>query len=124
MSGFSKPPAFFAPATPCRVHGLEVEGRDCGEAAAQWITSFLKTQPYRLVHFEPHLRPRYPHQMMDVFQPTDQVRGASLGFGLWCVQVLSGVQGPSGRAACPLSSALSFCQAAPRQFGIMNNRQK
>uniref|UniRef100_A0A8C0SR85 Mitochondrial amidoxime reducing component 1 n=5 Tax=Canis lupus TaxID=9612 RepID=A0A8C0SR85_CANLF len=57
----------------CRVHGLEVEGRDCGEAAAQWITSFLKTQPYRLVHFEPHLRPRYPHQMMDVFQPTDQI---------------------------------------------------
>ncbi|CAD7679982.1 unnamed protein product [Nyctereutes procyonoides] len=57
----------------CRVHGLEVEGRDCGEAAAQWITSFLKTQPYRLVHFEPHLRPRYPHQMMDVFRPTDQI---------------------------------------------------
>lgn len=85
MSRFSKPRPFFAPAAPCRVHGLEIEGRDCGEAAAQWITSFLKTQPYRLVHFEPHLRPRNSHQILDVFRPTDQVRGASLGFGLWCV---------------------------------------
>nr|XP_045732811.1 mitochondrial amidoxime-reducing component 1 isoform X1 [Mirounga angustirostris] len=56
-----------------RVHGLEIEGRDCGEAAAQWITSFLKTQPYRLVHFEPHLRPRNSHQILDVFRPTDQI---------------------------------------------------
>ncbi|XP_069340584.1 mitochondrial amidoxime-reducing component 1 [Eulemur rufifrons] len=51
----------------CRVHGLEIEGRDCGEAAAQWITNFLKTQPYRLVHFEPHMRPRDPHQVEDLF---------------------------------------------------------
>ncbi|EQB78575.1 hypothetical protein CB1_001073062 [Camelus ferus] len=57
----------------CRVHGLEIEGRDCGEAAAQWITSFLKTQPYRLVHFEPHMRPRNSHQIEDVFLPTDQI---------------------------------------------------
>uniref|UniRef100_A0A452VCE8 Mitochondrial amidoxime reducing component 1 n=1 Tax=Ursus maritimus TaxID=29073 RepID=A0A452VCE8_URSMA len=57
----------------CRVHGLEIEGRDCGDAAAQWITSFLKTQPYRLVHFEPHLRPRNSHQILDAFRPTDQV---------------------------------------------------
>ncbi|XP_026373084.2 mitochondrial amidoxime-reducing component 1 isoform X6 [Ursus arctos] len=56
-----------------RVHGLEIEGRDCGDAAAQWITSFLKTQPYRLVHFEPHLRPRNSHQILDAFRPTDQV---------------------------------------------------
>ncbi|XP_027960609.1 mitochondrial amidoxime-reducing component 1 isoform X2 [Eumetopias jubatus] len=57
----------------CRVHGLEIEGRDCGEAAAQWITSFLKTQPYRLVYFEPHLQPRNSHQILDVFRPTDQI---------------------------------------------------
>ncbi|XP_077615724.1 mitochondrial amidoxime-reducing component 1 isoform X2 [Crocuta crocuta] len=66
-----------APATnavyKCRVHGLEIEGRDCGEAAAQWITSFLKTQPYRLVHYEPHMRLRNSHQIKDVFQPTDQI---------------------------------------------------
>ncbi|XP_029084807.1 mitochondrial amidoxime-reducing component 1 isoform X2 [Monodon monoceros] len=57
----------------CRVQGLEIEGRDCGEAAAHWITNFLKTQPYRLVHFEPHMRPRNSHQIEDLFRPTDQI---------------------------------------------------
>ncbi|XP_012582226.1 PREDICTED: mitochondrial amidoxime-reducing component 1, partial [Condylura cristata] len=57
----------------CRVHGLEIEGRDCGEAAAQWITSFLKTQPYRLVHFEPHMQPRNCHQIEEPFPATEQV---------------------------------------------------
>ncbi|XP_016076627.1 PREDICTED: mitochondrial amidoxime-reducing component 1 [Miniopterus natalensis] len=57
----------------CRVHGLEIEGRDCGEAAAQWITSFLNSQPYRLVHFEPHMAPRKSHQIKSVFRPTDQI---------------------------------------------------
>ncbi|XP_003265125.1 mitochondrial amidoxime-reducing component 1 isoform X1 [Nomascus leucogenys] len=57
----------------CRVHGLEIEGKDCGEAAAQWITSFLKSQPYRLVHFEPHMLPRRPHEIADLFRPKDQI---------------------------------------------------
>ncbi|XP_077014021.1 mitochondrial amidoxime-reducing component 1 isoform X1 [Tamandua tetradactyla] len=57
----------------CRVHGLEIEGRDCGDTAAQWITSFLKTQPCRLVHFEPHMRPRSSQQIMDAFRPADQI---------------------------------------------------
>ncbi|XP_003419931.1 mitochondrial amidoxime-reducing component 1 isoform X1 [Loxodonta africana] len=57
----------------CRVHGLEIEGRDCGDAAAEWITSFLKTQPYRLVHFEPHMQPRKPHQIKDAFRPAEKI---------------------------------------------------
>ncbi|XP_042636365.1 mitochondrial amidoxime-reducing component 1-like [Orycteropus afer afer] len=57
----------------CRVHSLEIEGRDCGDAAAEWITSFLKTQPYRLVHFEPHMQPRRSHQIKDVFRPTEKI---------------------------------------------------
>uniref|UniRef100_A0A8I3WVQ7 Mitochondrial amidoxime reducing component 2 n=1 Tax=Callithrix jacchus TaxID=9483 RepID=A0A8I3WVQ7_CALJA len=56
-----------------QVHSLEIEGRDCGEAAAQWITSFLKSQPYRLVHFEPHMWPRHPHQTADLFRLKDQI---------------------------------------------------
>ncbi|XP_043855456.1 mitochondrial amidoxime-reducing component 1-like isoform X2 [Dromiciops gliroides] len=56
----------------CRVHGLEIEGRDCGDEAAQWITSFLKTQPYRLVHFEPQMRPRNSKQIVDAFRSTDK----------------------------------------------------
>lgn len=67
---------------PRRVQGLQIQGRDCGEAAAQWITSFLKTQPYRLVHFEPHMSPRNSHQIEHLFRPTDQVRGASLALAL------------------------------------------
>ncbi|XP_031193598.1 mitochondrial amidoxime-reducing component 1 isoform X2 [Mastomys coucha] len=61
------------PLLQCRVHGLEVQGRDCGEDAAQWISSFLKTQPCRLVHFEPHMRPRSSQQMRAAFRSTDQV---------------------------------------------------
>ncbi|XP_072503892.1 mitochondrial amidoxime-reducing component 1-like isoform X2 [Notamacropus eugenii] len=57
----------------CRVHGFEIEGRDCGDEAAQWITSFLKTQPYRLVHFEPHMRPRNSKDKLDYFRPTDKI---------------------------------------------------
>ncbi|XP_038617394.1 mitochondrial amidoxime-reducing component 1-like isoform X2 [Tachyglossus aculeatus] len=52
---------------------MEIEGRDCGDAAAQWISSFLKTEPYRLVQFEPHMRPRNSHQIKHVFCPTDQI---------------------------------------------------
>ncbi|XP_068922094.1 mitochondrial amidoxime-reducing component 1-like isoform X1 [Petaurus breviceps papuanus] len=57
----------------CRVHGLDVEGRDCGDEAAEWITSFLKTQPYRLIHFEPHMRPRSSKQIVDYFRSRDEV---------------------------------------------------
>uniref|UniRef100_A0A8C5JVR0 Mitochondrial amidoxime reducing component 1 n=1 Tax=Jaculus jaculus TaxID=51337 RepID=A0A8C5JVR0_JACJA len=59
------------------VHGLEVQGRDCGDAAAGWITSFLKTKPYRLVSFEPHMQPRHSQDMRAKFQPKDQVRGVA-----------------------------------------------
>ncbi|ERE72601.1 mitochondrial amidoxime-reducing component 1 isoform X1 [Cricetulus griseus] len=61
------------PLVQCRVHGLEVQGRDCGEAAAQWITDFLKKQPCRLVHFEPHMRPRRSQLMRSRFGPNHQV---------------------------------------------------
>ncbi|XP_073904383.1 mitochondrial amidoxime-reducing component 1 isoform X1 [Castor canadensis] len=57
----------------CRVQGLDVQGRDCGEVAAQWITNFLKTKPYRLVHFEPNMRPRNSQQVEPLFRPKDQV---------------------------------------------------
>uniref|UniRef100_A0A8D0GKH4 Mitochondrial amidoxime reducing component 2 n=1 Tax=Sphenodon punctatus TaxID=8508 RepID=A0A8D0GKH4_SPHPU len=34
--------------------GLDIQGRDCGDEAAQWITTFLNTQAL-LVHFEPDM---------------------------------------------------------------------
>ncbi|XP_055465163.1 mitochondrial amidoxime-reducing component 1-like [Psammomys obesus] len=60
------------PVLQCRIKSLEVQGRDCGEAAAKWISSFLKT-PCRLVHFEPSMCPRSSQQMISLFGPKDKV---------------------------------------------------
>ncbi|KAM5238900.1 mitochondrial amidoxime reducing component 2 isoform 1-T1 [Ctenodactylus gundi] len=61
------------PVHTCRVHGMEVQGRDCGDAAAQWITDFLGTQPYRLVAFEPHMQLRSSQKARSPFGPSDKV---------------------------------------------------
>ncbi|XP_007935135.1 mitochondrial amidoxime reducing component 2 [Orycteropus afer afer] len=42
----------------CRLFGLDIKGRDCGDEAAQWFTNFLKTEPYRLVQFETNMKGR------------------------------------------------------------------
>ncbi|XP_027751991.1 mitochondrial amidoxime reducing component 2-like [Empidonax traillii] len=57
----------------CRVFGQDIQGRDCGDEVAQWITTFLKSQPYRLVHFEPSMVPRKSKKTIDLFRSTDEV---------------------------------------------------
>ncbi|KAG8123294.1 hypothetical protein E2320_018668 [Naja naja] len=47
--------------------------RDCGEDAAQWITAYLKSEPYRLVCFEPNMVPRNSKDLMEPFRPTDKI---------------------------------------------------
>ncbi|XP_021491467.1 mitochondrial amidoxime reducing component 2 isoform X1 [Meriones unguiculatus] len=42
----------------CRLFGLDIKGRDCGDEIAQWFTNYLKTQPYRLVQFETSMKGR------------------------------------------------------------------
>ncbi|XP_032322551.1 mitochondrial amidoxime reducing component 2 [Camelus ferus] len=42
----------------CRVFGLDIKGRDCGDEAAQWFTNFLKTEAFRLVQFESNMKGR------------------------------------------------------------------
>uniref|UniRef100_A0A4W3IBG8 MOSC domain-containing protein n=1 Tax=Callorhinchus milii TaxID=7868 RepID=A0A4W3IBG8_CALMI len=43
----------------CRVFQTDIEGRDCGDKAAEWITTYLKnTQPFRLMSYEPTMKPR------------------------------------------------------------------
>lgn len=42
----------------CRIFGLDIKGRDCGDEAAQWFTNFLKTDTYRLVQFEENMKGR------------------------------------------------------------------
>uniref|UniRef100_A0A8D0GS81 Mitochondrial amidoxime reducing component 2 n=1 Tax=Sphenodon punctatus TaxID=8508 RepID=A0A8D0GS81_SPHPU len=58
---------------PChQLFGLDIQGRDCGDEAAQWITTFLNTQAL-LVHFEPDMAPRKPKDFMPLFPPTDEI---------------------------------------------------
>ncbi|XP_047561088.1 mitochondrial amidoxime reducing component 2 [Lutra lutra] len=42
----------------CRLFGMDIKGRDCGDQAAQWFTNFLKTEAFRLVQFEKHMKGR------------------------------------------------------------------
>lgn len=42
----------------CRLFGLDIKGRDCGDEVAQWFTNYLKTQPYRLVQFDTSMKGR------------------------------------------------------------------
>nr|XP_056708817.1 mitochondrial amidoxime reducing component 2-like [Euleptes europaea] len=57
----------------CRRFGIHAEGRDCGDEAAQWITTFLNSEPYRLVHYEKDMKTRKPVGFLPLFQPTDEV---------------------------------------------------
>ncbi|KAL2770760.1 mitochondrial amidoxime reducing component 2 isoform b precursor [Daubentonia madagascariensis] len=51
----------------CRVFGLDIKGRDCGDEAAQWFTNFLKTEAFRLVQFETNMKGRTSRKLL----PTD-----------------------------------------------------
>ncbi|XP_060610207.2 mitochondrial amidoxime reducing component 2-like [Anolis sagrei] len=61
------------PVKNCRVFGLDIEGRDCGDEVAHWLTTFLKSEPYRLVHFETQMAPRKCEKIKTPFRPTDEV---------------------------------------------------
>lgn len=39
----------------CRLFGLDIKGKDCGDEVAQWFTNSLKMQSYRLGQFETSL---------------------------------------------------------------------
>ncbi|OWK57772.1 Mitochondrial amidoxime reducing component 2 [Lonchura striata] len=57
----------------CRVFGQDIQGRDCGDEVAQWITTFLNSEPCRLVHFEPSMMPRKSKDMIALFRNTDEI---------------------------------------------------
>ncbi|KAM6279393.1 mitochondrial amidoxime reducing component 2-like [Porphyrio hochstetteri] len=61
------------PVLNCRIFGLDIQGRDCGDEVAQWITTFLNSEPYRLVHFEPSMMPRKSKDIINLFRTTDEV---------------------------------------------------
>ncbi|KAG9466120.1 hypothetical protein GDO78_017189, partial [Eleutherodactylus coqui] len=58
----------------CKVHGNEVQGRDCGDEVSNWINSFLKrSQMYRLVYFEDAMKPRDPKKEFSLYTESGKV---------------------------------------------------
>ncbi|XP_035953533.1 mitochondrial amidoxime reducing component 2-like [Halichoerus grypus] len=57
----------------CRLFGMDIKGRDCGDQAAQWFTSFLKTDAFRLVQFEKHMKGRPSREIFSTSVPNYQV---------------------------------------------------
>ncbi|KAM7050371.1 mitochondrial amidoxime reducing component 2 [Molossus nigricans] len=57
----------------CRLFGLDIKGRDCGDEAAQWFTNFLKTEAYRLVQFEKNMKGRASRKILPSFVQNYQV---------------------------------------------------
>ncbi|XP_036309364.1 mitochondrial amidoxime reducing component 2 isoform X5 [Pipistrellus kuhlii] len=57
----------------CRIFGLDVKGRDCGDEAAQWFTGFLKSESFRLVQFEQSMKGRASRSIFPSFVQNYQV---------------------------------------------------
>ncbi|XP_073528009.1 mitochondrial amidoxime reducing component 2-like [Phyllobates terribilis] len=58
----------------CKVHGHEVQGRDCGDEASDWVTNYLKSsQAYRLVYFEDKMKTRNPKNEFSLYTESGQV---------------------------------------------------
>ncbi|XP_063309851.1 mitochondrial amidoxime-reducing component 1-like [Pelobates fuscus] len=59
----------------CRVFGKDIQGRDCGEEASRWFTSYFQSsQPYHLVHFEEKtMRPRKSKDSEVLFRDVDVI---------------------------------------------------
>ncbi|XP_078505940.1 mitochondrial amidoxime-reducing component 1-like isoform X2 [Lissotriton helveticus] len=61
------------PVLNCRVHGHNVQGKDCGDETARWISAFVQsTEPYRLVHFENHMKLRNSKEEFALYHRNDQ----------------------------------------------------
>ncbi|XP_054836315.1 mitochondrial amidoxime reducing component 2-like [Eublepharis macularius] len=67
------------PVKNCRVFGLDIQGRDCGDDVAQWLTAFLNSEPYRLVHFEAQMTPRKCNKIEFPFRTKDEVPYSDCG---------------------------------------------
>ncbi|XP_004613115.2 mitochondrial amidoxime reducing component 2 [Sorex araneus] len=57
----------------CRIFGLDIQGRDCGDEVAQWFTSYLKTGAFRLVQFEKNMKGRISKDILPAIKKKYQV---------------------------------------------------
>lgn len=47
----------------CRVFGVDIQGRDCGDESSRWLTRYLGEEiTFRLVHHEPRMTARRPEE--------------------------------------------------------------
>ncbi|XP_069787470.1 mitochondrial amidoxime-reducing component 1 [Narcine bancroftii] len=62
------------PVKMCRVWGCDIQGRDCGDEAANWISTYLKhSKAFRMVCYETSMKPRFPKETEPLFRETDKV---------------------------------------------------
>ncbi|XP_078413141.1 mitochondrial amidoxime-reducing component 1 [Cetorhinus maximus] len=61
------------PVKMCRVWGCNIEGRDCGDEAAHWISTYLRnSRAFRLVCYEPSMKPIYLKEKEPSFLDSDK----------------------------------------------------
>ncbi|XP_072364477.1 mitochondrial amidoxime-reducing component 1 [Scyliorhinus torazame] len=61
------------PVKMCSVWGCDIQGRDCGDEAADWLSTYLQhSRAFRLVCFEPSMKPRYLKEKDTLFLDNDK----------------------------------------------------
>ncbi|XP_041034516.1 mitochondrial amidoxime-reducing component 1 isoform X2 [Carcharodon carcharias] len=84
------------PVKMCRVWGCNIEGRDCGDEAAHWISIYLRnSRAFRLVCYEPSMKPRYLKEKDPPFLDSDkdtwkgiQIGTAKLHQRMYCTRCI------------------------------------
>ncbi|KAM8916163.1 mitochondrial amidoxime-reducing component 1 isoform 2-T5 [Spinachia spinachia] len=63
----------------CRLHGEDIQGRDCGEESSRWLTRYLGGGgTFRLVHFETQMKARKAEENKPFPPPTEEVAYADV----------------------------------------------
>uniref|UniRef100_A0A3B5KZS2 MOSC domain-containing protein n=1 Tax=Xiphophorus couchianus TaxID=32473 RepID=A0A3B5KZS2_9TELE len=64
-----------------RMFSKDIQGRNCGDKASHWLTTFLGGEKtFRLVHYEPHMKPRRPAESEPLY-PQFEVQVAYPDYG-------------------------------------------
>ncbi|XP_056152187.1 mitochondrial amidoxime-reducing component 1 [Lampris incognitus] len=64
----------------CRVFSADIQGRDCGDDASRWLTRYLGAEKtFRLVHFEPQMKPRRATEIEPRFPQYEKVAYHDVG---------------------------------------------
>ncbi|XP_034419598.1 mitochondrial amidoxime-reducing component 1 [Cyclopterus lumpus] len=64
----------------CRVFGVDIQGRDCGDEPSRWLTRYLgEEKTFRLVHYEPEMTARRSEESKPLPSPIEEVVYADMG---------------------------------------------